>query len=89
MHRIEIRYCPRCRWLARAAWVAQELLASFDTHLREVALVPSADAGTFDVLVNGEAVFSRKTEGGFLQPKQLKQRVRDVVAPDHDLGHAQ
>ena len=38
--RVEIRYCTQCRWLLRAAWLAQELLA-----------------------------------------KELKQAVRDVVAP--------
>ena len=88
MHRVEVRYCPRCRWLARAAWVAQELLTTFESQLSEVALVPSGEAGVFDVLVGDKVVFSRAAEGGFLQPKQLKQRVRDVVAPGRDLGHS-
>ena len=39
--RVEIRYCTRCRWLLRAAWLAQELLTTFDGgELGEVALVP-------------------------------------------------
>ncbi len=86
--RVAIHYCPKCRWLARAAWVAQELLATFDSELSEVALVPSEVAGRFDVHVGEVVVFSRKAEGGFLQPKDLKQRVRDAVAPQRDLGHA-
>ncbi|MGL5495811.1 MAG: Rdx family protein, partial [Aeromonas sobria] len=27
--RIEIRYCTLCRWMLRAAWLAQELLSTF------------------------------------------------------------
>ncbi len=38
MHRVAIHYCPKCRWLPRAAWVAQELLDSLGEHLAEVAL---------------------------------------------------
>ena len=28
--RIEIEYCTQCRWMLRAAWVAQELLTTFE-----------------------------------------------------------
>ena len=28
MNRIEIEYCTQCRWLMRAAWIAQELLTT-------------------------------------------------------------
>ena len=84
--RVEIEYCPRCRWLLRAAWLAQELLETFDTELGEVALVPGA-SGVFEIRVDGDLVWSREAEGGFPEAKQLKQRVRDHVAPDRDLGH--
>jgi selenoprotein W-related protein len=33
-------------------------------------------------------VWSRKEEGRFPEAKELKQRVRDRVAPDKDLGHS-
>jgi selenoprotein W-related protein len=85
--RVEIKYCTQCRWLLRAAWTAQELLTTFETELAEVALIPGT-GGVFEVRVDGETVWSRKADGGFPEPKQLKQRVRDVVAPDRDLGHA-
>ena len=29
--RIAIRYCTQCHWLLRAAWLAQELLSTFET----------------------------------------------------------
>ena len=40
--RIEIEYCTQCRWLLRAAWMAQELLTTFSTDIGEIALVPGA-----------------------------------------------
>lgn len=85
--RIEIAYCTQCRWLLRAAWLAQELLTTFEAEVGEVALVPGS-GGIFEVRVNGEAVWSRKTEGRFPEAKELKQRVRDKIAPGKDLGHS-
>ncbi len=85
--RIEIHYCPRCKWLARAAWYAQELLTTFERELGEVALVPSPLAGVFDIVVDDELVFSRAAEEGFIEAKELKRRVRDRVAPERALGH--
>lgn len=85
--RVEIRYCTQCRWILRAGWLAQELLSTFDTELGEVALVPGT-GGIFEVRVDGELVWSRKEQGRFPEAKELKQRVRDCVAPDKDLGHS-
>jgi len=86
--RIEIEYCPKCRWMLRAAWLAQELLSTFETELAEVALQPSELSGTFEVRLDGATVWSRKAEGRFPEAKELKQRIRDVVAPERDLGHS-
>lgn len=85
--RIEITYCTQCRWLLRAGWMAQELLSTFDTELGEVALVPGT-GGVFEVRVDGELVWSRKEAGRFPESKELKQRVRDYIAPGKDLGHS-
>ena len=85
--RVAITYCTQCRWLLRAGWMAQELLTTFDTELGEVALVPGS-GGVFEVRVDGELVWSRKQAGRFPESKELKQRVRDCIAPDKDLGHS-
>jgi len=85
---IEIEYCPGCRWLLRAAWVAQELLTTFEKELGGVRLVPSETSGRFLVTLDGETVWDRKVEGGFPELKALKQRVRDRIAPERDLGHS-
>ena len=86
-HRVAITYCTQCRWLLRAGWMAQELLTTFDTELGEVALIPGS-GGVFEVRVDGELVWSRKAQGRFPESKELKQLVRDHVAPDKDLGHS-
>lgn len=87
MKRVAIEYCTQCRWLLRAGWMAQELLSTFGTELGEVALVPGA-GGIFRITVDDEQVWDRKTDGGFPEITLIKQRVRDRVAPDRDLGHS-
>jgi selenoprotein W-related protein len=82
--RLEIEYCTQCRWLLRAAWLAQELLTTFEQELGEVALVPGT-GGVLEVRLDGEVIFSRAREGRFPESKELKQSVRDRIAPDKPL----
>ncbi|WP_431861502.1 SelT/SelW/SelH family protein [Azospirillum sp.] len=84
--RVEIEYCRQCRWLLRAAWMAQELLSTFEDELGGVTLVPGA-GGAFVVRVGEHVVWSRKDEGRFPEITELKQRVRDRAAPEKPLGH--
>ncbi|HKQ77787.1 MAG TPA: SelT/SelW/SelH family protein [Blastocatellia bacterium] len=85
--RLEIEYCTQCRWLLRAAWMAQELLTTFENAIGEVALIPGT-GGIFDVRLDGETIYSRKQEGRFPESKELKQIIRDRIAPDKNLGHS-
>ncbi|KAJ1452271.1 Rdx family-domain-containing protein [Pelagophyceae sp. CCMP2097] len=89
--KVTIRYCQGCKWLLRSAWMAQEVLSTFDdgTVVEEVSLRPdfSKPGGEFQVLVDGAVVWDRRVDGGFPQPKELKQRLRDAIAPTLDLGH--
>ncbi len=84
---LEIEYCTQCRWLLRAAWMAQELLTTFEKELGEVALIPGA-GGIFEVRLEGKSIFSREQQRRFPESKELKQLVRDRIAPDKDLGHS-
>ncbi|HYD34308.1 MAG TPA: SelT/SelW/SelH family protein [Methylophilaceae bacterium] len=86
-HRIEIEYCTQCRWLLRAAWLAQELLTTFESDIRSVSLVPGS-GGVLEVRLNGEQIFSRKEAGRFPEAKELKQLVRDRIDPQRSLGHS-
>jgi len=85
--RVEIQYCRQCRWMLRAAWMAQELLTTFETELGGVTLVPGT-GGVFEVRVEGAVVWSRAEQARFPEIKELKQLVRDRVAPDKPLGHS-
>jgi len=85
--RVEIRYCTQCRWLLRAAWLAQELLTTFDAEIGELALVPGT-GGVFEVKVDGALLWSREVRGRFPEAKELKQLVRDRIAPAKSLGHS-
>lgn len=85
---IGIEYCPKCHWLLRAAYIAQELLTTFEDDLQSVALQPSETSGTFRIFLDGKLIFDRKEFGGFPEIKELKQVVRDLVCPGKSLGHA-
>lgn len=84
---VTITYCTQCRWLLRAAWLAQELLTTFEQELAGVTLAPG-EGGIFEIMVDGRLVWSRKTQERFPEAKELKQLVRDIVAPDKPLGHS-
>ncbi|GIX31741.1 MAG: hypothetical protein KatS3mg124_2213 [Porticoccaceae bacterium] len=84
---VTIRYCPACRWLPRAAWLAQELLETFAAELEGVLLRPSDTPGELRVEVDGEPLWDRKRDG-FPEPAALKRRLRDRIAPQRRLGHA-
>jgi selenoprotein W-related protein len=85
--RIEIQYCTQCRWLLRSAWIAQELLTTFEAEVGEVALIPGS-GGVFEIRVAGKTVWSRQETGRFPEIKELKQLIRDSIAPSKTLGHS-
>lgn len=92
--RVCIEYCTGCRWGLRASWMATELLVTFDGgEIGEVAVRPSNRSGTFRVWVVGTSgdetlVWCRKTAGRFPELKELKQLVRNAIAPEKELGHS-
>ncbi|KAL3659539.1 hypothetical protein V7S43_015527 [Phytophthora oleae] len=101
---VEIEYCTGCRWMLRAAWMAQELLTTFqqdeNSRLRSVTLTPnSKQGGVFNVYLREvgpnadpdaepEVLWSRKIAHRFPESKELKQLVRDIVCPERGLGHS-
>lgn len=85
---IAIEYCPKCGWLLRSAWLAQELLTTFQDDLHNVTLIPSETGGRFEVRLNDKVIWDRKTEGRFPEAKEVKQLVRDEIDPERSLGHS-
>ncbi|GLX83954.1 hypothetical protein tloyanaT_02060 [Thalassotalea loyana] len=85
MNKIAIKYCAKCRWMMRSTWMAQELLTTFDGDIDEMSLLPGT-GGVFEVYANDNLIWSRKDQGRFPEITELKQKVRNVIAPDKDLG---
>lgn len=63
-----------------------ELLSTFADDLGKVCLEPGT-GGVFRITCDGVQVWERKADGGFPEAKALKQRVRDRIDPQRDLGH--
>lgn len=84
---ITIEYCPKCRWLLRAAYMAQELLSTFEDDLESVTLKPGEEGGIFQIKIDDRLLFDRADHGGFPEIKELKQMIRDEIEPGRDLGH--
>ncbi|WP_462221594.1 Rdx family protein [Ferruginibacter sp.] len=84
---LTIEYCPKCHWLLRAAYMAQEVLTTFADEVGAVTLHPSEVNGRYNIYIDGKKIFDRKEYGGFAEIKEIKQMIRDVVAPGKNLGH--
>ena len=84
---IEIEYCTKCRWLLRASWIAQELLSTLSEDIRGVSLISGNEAGIFEIRCGRDIIWERGKKKGLPEIKELKRKVRDVVATDKDLGH--
>jgi selenoprotein W-related protein len=67
--------------------MAQELLTTFEEEISALTLKPGT-GGIFEVRANGDLVWSREERGRFPEITELKQLVRDHIAPDRDIGHA-
>lgn len=84
--RVEITYCTQCKFLLRAAWLAQELLTAFERELGEVALRPGA-GGIFEVTLDGEVIATNRETKTMPDPAEVKHLLRDRIAPNRKIGH--
>ncbi|WP_422766850.1 SelT/SelW/SelH family protein [Photobacterium leiognathi subsp. mandapamensis] len=83
---IDIYYCRQCNWMLRSTWMTQELLHTFSEEIQTISLHPDT-GGRFEIHCNDQLIWERKADNGFPDAKQLKQRIRDVIDPERDLGH--
>ena len=83
--RIEIEYCTQCRFVLRAAWVAQEVLLTFgadrggcpDPRLRRA--FRGAPGWRNTIFPPPGRPLSR--------PREIKELIRDRIAPGMAIGH--
>lgn len=85
---VTIEYCPKCGWLLRSAYMAQEILTTFGDDIESVTLKPSAVGGRFHIYIDTQLLFDHHEAGRFPEIKEIKQMVRDKVNPEKSLGHA-
>ena len=68
--------------------MAQEILTTFENEIDEVTLKPRKDkSGVFQIACNQGLIWCRERDKGFPDIKDLKQRIRDYVSPEKELGH--
>jgi len=73
-------------------WLAQELLTTFQDDIGEVALIPQRNiSGTFIIRLDDKVIWDRKNPEtvGFPELKDIKNVVRDRIAPQKKLGHSE
>ena len=74
--KVSLTYCSRCNWMLRSAWLAQELLTTFNGTVAAVELVPNHEGtGVFAVTASTASstsvvVWSRRDEGRFPEAKE-------------------
>ncbi len=68
--------------------MAQEILTTFADDVKSVSLQPAEVSGSYVIYCNDEKIFDRKEQGRFPDIKELKQMIRDKVAPEKSLGHS-
>ena len=76
--RVEIEYCTQCRWLLRAAWMAQELLTTFQDEIGELVLMP-AIGGVFEVRIEYMVALSAR-------PLSRDERTEAIGSRSHRPG---
>lgn len=98
--KVAIRFCVQCKWNLRAAYYAQELLQTFSSTIGEISLIP-VTGGVFTITlytniaapdkpqptISETLIWDRKRDAGFPETKELKNRIRNVVDPEKDMGH--
>lgn len=83
---ITITYCRVCHFAPRAAWVAQELLHTFEEYVAGVTLVPGS-GGQFDIALDGDVIFANREVGRFPEMRELREalasRIEGAPQPRH------
>lgn len=82
MVELEITYCQPCGHQPRAIEIVNQLLATYGMPLNKklkLTLVPS-DHGVFDVVLDGNLVFSRKKEGRFPTFEEIRSHIEPKVS---------
>lgn len=78
---ISIEYCVPCDYSEYALATARELLKNYQ-HVIEQLTFKMGSKGVFEVQVDDEVLFSKKTMGRHPRPGEVLQAFRGLVGPE-------
>ena len=79
-HTVSIEYCVPCGYRERALGLAGEVLEAWAPVLVEVVL-KTGSKGCFEVLLDGEQVFSKAELGRFPEPGEVGRSLEPRLGP--------
>lgn len=72
-NKIVIEYCVPCRFEKQAKQLAGELSAQYGSKIADIELKPTRLVGSFEVFLQNELIFSKKTGGRLPHPGEVEQ----------------
>lgn len=78
---ISLEYCAPCGYTARVLELSQEILGEreIEHYIASWKLIPSK-GGCFELVINGELVFSKKSLGRHAEPGEVASLIRAKLA---------
>lgn len=78
---ISLEYCAPCGYTERVLQVSQEILGEreIEHYIASWTLIPS-QGGCFELTINGELVFSKKSLGRHAEPGEVASLIRAKLA---------
>ena len=70
---INIEYCIIWHFTEKAASLAAELLALYEKKIASVTIVPSTVMGDFEVKLDNQLVYSKRTNGRLPNPGEVEE----------------
>jgi len=71
----EIHHCASCGFRSKATKLADELKKEFDIE----AVLVTGEVGSFDVVINGELLFSKSEAGRFPDRGEIVQKIEEYL----------
>jgi selenoprotein W-related protein len=79
-YHVSIEYCVPCDYSAHAFRVTKELLGNYQHVIDRLELITGSN-GAFEVLVDGEPLFSKKETQRHPEPGEVLQLFKEIVGP--------
>jgi len=74
-NKIFIKYCVPCGFEKAAKTLESELRSQFSNEMDEIILQPSKLIGKFDVYLNGDLIFEKRSAGHLPLPGEVEMIV--------------